>query len=466
MKKVLSLFLTFATVFTLLAIPTMGVSAEEPAKEGIYDVAKYITTTTEPEDTRVEINGQKFDKATIGTVEYVVLESKAQFMALKAQSITQNLILKNNIDLDGALLEEFYIKLSGGVIFEGNGFSLLNYSQKGYAGYGGLFNANSAVEFTVKNITIGSNSVPIKMTPTKADGMGVLVGKSAKSSSVITFENVTVYVDFQDTTYKRLGGFVGLNQGTLNLYNCKVYGDVTTTDDAVHGVGGFVGMNSTGGNITVKNCINHATVSCKTGYAGGLIGRVYEETKVTVNGFINKATVSSTDEHTETTPSIAGAIFGVDEVGITAQNAYTTVDMSNLNGATVAEQLDAANKAYVQYTEPTAGKRDYRVLISMDEAYLDQITDITLTVTYTLTNGKTKVAELKGNALSYFAAVTAAGKTYVSADGKVLLAAVITGVPDDAWTAISVDLTVDGTDAAETAYNGLDATETKANILK
>ena len=425
-KRLLPFILMLAMVFSTLAIP--AVADTEPT--GIYDVASYDVVETKT------IRDKEYDVIEIDEEKYVVIGTAAEFLNLRHKidgsddlilNDGYNYILKNDIDLDDTVFGTFHgLSLRNGAVFEGNGFSLtgLSFHAVRY-GIGLFIAANDDSQFTVRNLTLGgANGEEIVCTATGNKG-GVIVGE-AVAAAALTLENVTIYVNTEVTALHWLSAFIGTNNGTVVMNDCKAYGTIKTTGGSV---GGFVGDNK--GTVTLTNCINSVQISADQN-VGALVG----------NGTATVNSCYSTVNDYTFTPYAGGD-----------KGTY------NMNGAAFVNELDDATKnVFLQYrvTEGAENKKDYRVLVSVDASVLNGANDIEFTVDFTLANNGHKVAVLDEETISYYKIVMAAGEYYMSSEGKILLAVVISGVPDAEWTEMSVNLTVDS-DAIATASTTKDA---------
>ena len=109
--------------------------------------------------------------------------------------------------------------------------------------------------------------------------------------------------------------------------------------------------------------------------------------------------------------------------------------------------------AYLQWTAADAGGRQkVRAIICADERYLQEIEDIAITLTFTLTDGETRTAVVPMSQLTAFRSVYAANQLCAAADGCVLLGVVVSNVPAGGWSSASLSTTVQGTENAVAAY--------------
>ncbi len=355
MKKILSVLLTLAMTLTVLAIP-FSVGAVEDATEQtkvLYKVAELDT------------DGDGFVELPDG-ISYEIIYDVATFEnKIKVNNLTTEhyYILADDIDFSereaGSELTEFSAYFCG--VLEGNGCSLLNYSQTGSQGHGGLFNGNTNFNITVRNLTFGTKENPIQKTAANTKGTGVLSGRVASGGS-LTCENVTVYVEYDSNEYSAVGGFVGYNAGTASFSNCRLYasfknnsggGEQKSNNVSYYGLGGFIGHNT--GTLTFTNCeadaviatsgvnaaafigyqgsgtasftncnanANIATTGISTGGAGGFIGHLYNGSatldKCAVDGSI-------------TAYNFAGGLVGRKNKTLTVTDCVCYADVSATN---------------------------------------------------------------------------------------------------------------------------------------
>ncbi|MBQ7365264.1 MAG: discoidin domain-containing protein, partial [Clostridia bacterium] len=124
---------------------------------------------------------------------------------------------------------------------------------------------------------------------------------------------------------------------------------------------------------------------------------------------------------------------------------------------------DGSISAYLQ-TRPATdekgalvdGYEDLRIVLVGDMEKLAGVKTATVNVTFTLTDGSTKtLTRVLGGANSQYRLykeITAAGETYVAAEGCAIFGNVITDIPVDAYTALSIEI-VDN-DTSDKIYQG------------
>ncbi|MBR2986616.1 MAG: discoidin domain-containing protein [Clostridia bacterium] len=103
------------------------------------------------------------------------------------------------------------------------------------------------------------------------------------------------------------------------------------------------------------------------------------------------------------------------------------------------------------------GYEDLRIVLVGNVEKLADIKSATVTVTFELTDGGTKtltrVLGGAGNQYSLYKSITAAGEVYTAAEGCAIFGNVITDIPTDAYTALSIEI-VDNDDASNVIYQG------------
>lgn len=242
MKKFLSLFLVLAMTLSMLTIPTFAATVGDQ------------TTTATPTTTTVvtEITGDtvEYDGKT-----YNVIKTAEQF---KAMTSGNNYILANDIDFGEEVLGANIISTAGGVLLNGNGYSVTFEINNVSAGQGIFTRLNAGVEFVIKNITFNVSGV------LNQNSTAVLLGTSNGHylDTTATFENVIMNCDdlqYVDQNAARGAGlFYAKIRTNATFKNCLLTGTFTATGASVNmGVGGYVGLidfNKTGGKVVFENC--------------------------------------------------------------------------------------------------------------------------------------------------------------------------------------------------------------------
>ncbi len=108
------------------------------------------------------------------------------------------------------------------------------------------------------------------------------------------FKNINLKdVNIISTRYQ-IGGLLGYGNN-VNISNCKVSGNITTTGHTSNHnrTGGIVGLIGTMGG-TINSCVNEATIGGSYHMKGGIVGFMY---KGTITNCTNKGSVTSSNAH-------------------------------------------------------------------------------------------------------------------------------------------------------------------------
>jgi len=315
LKKALSLLLAVVMVCATL---TFGILAAP-----LYDTTGDTVTVTVP-------NGTDTPDSYVCTV--VTTADALQAALANGKSV----ILGENIDMGGGKISSA-MSMADGTLFEGNGYSLYDFS----------LGSNAILTFagraTVQNLTIGTDEEGGLIQGTK----GIF---ASPASTTVTYNNVEGYADI-DGTHSIAAWGIEL-KGNVYMNGCTANGTVTSTRTAPvsnanqnRGFGGFFGwcegdgttvsmvncvnnvdvegLNSVGGffglmqkkSIVMKGCVNNGTITGKSysgntvwGYfVGGMIGSLYDvngtNQSILLEGCKNKGAVSGLD-------SVAGMVGG------------------------------------------------------------------------------------------------------------------------------------------------------------
>ena len=273
MKKILSLIL--AAILAVACLPTV-VWATEGTTDGTEAPKPVIEVWNDSE------NG----------------EGKVTFSSLLGTTLAKNTVYKlmENIDLGGKELTSGYIKLSDGVVFDGQGKSIVGFSLT-VGKESALFDAISG-EATLKDITFGSLDAPITYTHSGATYNGfigfALVRSTAVGSS-LSFKNCTAYVNgaCKGGAWQEHSVFLGRNNGSVSFESCTANGALVG-----HGMfGAFVGTTKNGSSVKITGCFNNTDLTVDGGgYFGGFIGRVEEtdkRTTVEITGSLNNGKITA-----------------------------------------------------------------------------------------------------------------------------------------------------------------------------
>ncbi|HBF15201.1 MAG TPA: hypothetical protein DDW30_05895 [Clostridiales bacterium] len=124
----------------------------------------------------------------------------------------------------------------------------------------------------------------------------------------------------------------------------------------------------------------------------------------------------------------------------------------NESATVIQPEEENRAKAYYQTMQASDGTQSVRIVICMDGAYLNEIEALSLEVVFgTATGGKKLTADLED--VHFWRSILAAGELAQAADGCVLMAFVVEGIPADAWNGeLSVSMTVTGSERAMASY--------------
>ncbi len=280
MKKLSSFLLTLALVFTLIPAFAVGATAEAPVPAGHIDIPADAAT--------VEKDG----------ITYTVLRTEGDLAFLTTEN--GRFILANDIDFGGRVPERYTVS---GVIFDGNGYSYLNFKLES-TGDTSLFANNKGAESVFRNLNFGAPEQKATVTvsntaaSTGTTGVGVLF---SYTNSNFRFENINVYADMTASERICMGGLIGYdNGGTAVLVNCNFYGSImgSATAKADVGYAGLVGKIGSPAVITLEGCNNYGTISTRgTGNnqkTAGLVG-VLNAPVLTMKNCANFGNISSAD---------------------------------------------------------------------------------------------------------------------------------------------------------------------------
>ncbi len=232
----------------------------------------------------------------------------------------KNYYLANDIviegDLSASLVGDAENKGFKGV-FDGCGFSI---TMTGTFDAGavsiGLFCTN--FEGTMKNVTFGSATAPIKFKGAHAN-YGIIANQSQGDATVI--ENVNVYADIDSSRAgaTNIGLLIGkVNSGKTTFKNCHAVGSIKIVEDSLRKLGGLVGANVA--ESVVEDCsadvqFTYGTVGAGSAF-GGIIGfNTNADCKITMKNCVNYCDLAANEN-----ADIAGFI-GKGNVGtVTVEN--------------------------------------------------------------------------------------------------------------------------------------------------
>ena len=163
----------------------------------------------------------------------------------------------------------------------------------------------------IKNLNV-INTLVTGPTAKDKTVLGTLVSKVSGDDANVTISNVTVHSTIKEAGYEtaQVGGIVGAiaDAGTLTMDNCEFYGSVNITGRSAGGILGAA--NNTFATVNITNCKNYGDVTAKTD-AGGLIGTSAIKT-LNIDGSTNVGTV--------TAPACQGELVGYKSDAIDPKN--------------------------------------------------------------------------------------------------------------------------------------------------
>lgn len=282
MKKIVSLVIVLTMMLCMFPVSSMTASAvteEHIDLTGKADYSDYI--------------------AEDGTV-YRVIRTAEAFKNIK-NAISKNYILACDINFDGEVFKTplTYDGAGYGMILNGNGYSIYNFSVDYTGTYGttGILFQKLKSGSKIENLSIGREGTPISYTVngSNATGVGVIAGMidtTVTDSDTVTISDVDIYcnINFNKaiTNSINIGGFVGYTHtaGNVDITNSSFTGKISFSESAVVSgqntrVGAFVGY-CKGGTLDIEGSVNNTNVditnrvslsSNNYSYAGGFVGR-------------------------------------------------------------------------------------------------------------------------------------------------------------------------------------------------
>ncbi len=322
MKKVLSLFLVFAMLCSLLTFATVATSAA-----GIVEIEDNATTVT------------------IDGVTYTVVRDEDGLKAI-ASGLSGKYILANNITLTSSWSS---IGTFTGVL-DGNGYTISGMkievaNASGWAKYGLFKQVNNA---TIKNLTLNGS---INVTFTASSGgleIGAFVGTDQGGSTISNCVSNVKITAASTTKSVIMGGIVGQAHSkdaatyqNTSLINCQNNGAITLTSVPVNvtcEVGGICGQ--TNENASIQNCINTGAISAGqlrtwSGIAG-IVGVFKATTGDVISDCVNTGSVTSTDTLGAITPEnyTGGSQYCIGGIAGDGSGNFTVSNCSNSGAIT------------------------------------------------------------------------------------------------------------------------------------
>ncbi len=248
-------------------------------------------------------------------------------------------------------------------------------------------------------------------------------------------------------------GIVGASQGdwqtakTIIIKGCKNTGSISGGLKGGAKIAGIIAEARYG--LNVKECINEGSV---TGYAGqyeddgvgAIVGGAYNSSvnaTWTLEDNENYGIITNTKAFEKGTSKVSTL------VGYTASVTITTTEGKDNTSTTKAVgTLATAGKAYIQFAEADTTS-DVRFILALDETAVSSISEMNLTIT---------IGEVTVNLNTFgtlYRTLNASDLDIKGGDGVVLYGLIVTGVPNDVWSTISIALSA--TDSTGTAIDAL-----------
>ena len=163
----------------------------------------------------------------------------------------------------------------------------------------------------IKNLNV-INTLVTGPTAKDKTVLGTLVSKVSGDDANVTISNVTVHSTIKEAGYETamVGGIVGTisDAGTLTMENCEFHGSVAITGRSAGGILGAA--NNTLATVNITNCKNYGDITAKAD-AGGIIGTSAIKT-LNIEGSTNSSTI--------TAPACQGEFVGYKSDAIDPQN--------------------------------------------------------------------------------------------------------------------------------------------------
>lgn len=386
-------------------------------------------------------------------------------------------------------------KNADGVIYNVNGFfgEIQNATVRNLGIHSGAISVSGARVGAVVGYACGTNTVEncynlvdisVVAGNTTQSNVGGICGVTTDANTTRVFTNCynagNITISLKNNQQFRDGGIIGSSTGaTLYLTNCVNVGNVTVIEAGNtagsqksdnRSVGGVVGA-SMDAPILVR-CMNSGTVSysgpaqlvyASTAggyYVGSLIGRFGGNSNTSFTngakenvGVLNDGQmavlVGSVSNTTGTTTNYKWI-----SVAETITPRFVFGYFLAFDGESLTTLAGGAPAIFMQMTAPDSeNKQKVRLLICAEEQYLEEITDITVTITFTMGDLSTRTATLPMSQIVAYRAVYAANQLCFAAEGCVLIGAVVTDVPVGEWTSVAIATSVQGSAEAIFAYS-------------
>ena len=294
MKKLLSTLLAIAMIATMiptLAFGAVAVDANEP--------------TPLPTDA-ISVGTRAAFLAYLGIKDPEITDE--DFAALSKGDADEDGVVEKSVSMIASINMEGYdvtaqlTTLGDGVIIEGNGHSITNFTMTGTSKEFSLFKAAEGANVTVRNLTFGTSEEggKIAYNYTSAEKGGFAGFLFANEVFNATIENLTVYTDMKNTTLNSasMGVIAGTVCGKQTYINVNTHGSISAVLDGTNGVGSLVGYVKPGCSeeLLIQNCTNNAKISASANnIAGGFIGYLQHDGAITFKNCVNNGAVTSTN---------------------------------------------------------------------------------------------------------------------------------------------------------------------------
>jgi len=161
-------------------------------------------------------------------------------------------------------------------------------------------------------------------------GTATATGGIIGTTAAVRIENASN--DATISSANSLGGLIGTSSGTVTVNEAENNGALTSTGTgsatgaAIRGTGGIIGR-MTGGNASLTEVTNYATVSASRGHSGGLIGRA--QGPVTIANSHNRGVVNVTN--TGNTAGMTGGFVGDITSSLTVTDSANHANVTGRN---------------------------------------------------------------------------------------------------------------------------------------
>jgi hypothetical protein len=311
------------------------------------------------------------DSIKIGTysfttlsAETITIQTPEDFMNMK-NNRSGNYVLANDLDFTDVEFQTPFVSSFSGT-FDGQGYTISNINFTSILTYHGVFgyiSTGKIQNFTLDNITIGTEENPILMITSSR--VGIIAGYVASTSAEIknvTVSNSTIHFRTTSTVHAYVGGAVGEHRGKME--------DVTLDNVTVSLESGSYGRIKLGGVVgylyeeaTFKRIASNADVNFKLDAAntrdrnfsiiiGGVIGhnltkiqpRAIDSVYSTGNVTVSELNFNTLDTSTQGTYQVIVGGFA----GLSASNIYQGFYSGNIEVNHVKNEHEAVvNKTFL-----------------------------------------------------------------------------------------------------------------------